>query len=84
MYFKRMGAVTADATWQSYTKKAGPPTLSNATQLRHPRPIWRGGATGSAKNGLVAVTAVDRASGDGSLNLFGLAQCHDRTCDHAV
>ena len=84
MYFKRMGTVTADTTWQSYTKKAGPPTLSNATQLRHARPMWRGGATGSAKSGLVAVTSIDRASGDGTFNLFGLAQCHDRTCDHAV
>ncbi len=84
MYFKRMDTVTADTTWQSYTKKEGPPTLSNATQLRHARPIWRGGKTGSAKSGLVAVTAIDLFSGDATLNLFGLAKCHDRTCDHAV
>jgi hypothetical protein len=46
-------------------------TLQNATQLRHARPLWRGGKTGSAKSGLVALTAVDVSSGDATLNLFG-------------
>ena len=58
--------------------------MPNASLLRHPRPIWRGGRTGSAKGGLVAVTAVDHDTGDATLNLFGLQKCHDRTCDHPV
>lgn len=84
IYFKRMGTVTDDKTWQSYTKKAGPATLPNATVLRHARPLWKGGKAGSAKGGHVAVSAIDRLTGDATLNLFGLQQCHDRTCDHPV
>ena len=74
MLFKRMDTVTADHNWQSYTKLAGPATVDNATLLR-PRPMWRGGKAGSAKGGLLALTAVDRNTGDATLNLFGLQKC---------
>ena len=83
MLFKRMDTVTSDHGWQSYTKIAGTATIANASLLR-PRPIWRGGKTGSAKGGLLALSAIDHATGDATLNLFGLQKCHDRTCDHPV
>eukprot|EP01047_Picozoa_sp_COSAG01_P011618 COSAG01_NODE_510_length_16076_cov_102.088252_10_plen_79_part_00 len=41
-------------------------------------------STRSAQGGHVAVTALDLASGDATLMLFGLQACHDRSCDHAV
>ena len=80
VYFKSTNAVVPDASWQSYLKPTVAPRLPNATRLSHPRPIFRGGKTGSGRSGLLAVAATDEV-GDTSLNIFGVGRNFVWTAD---